>query len=331
MRVLRRAFVLGFATAAMGFASSVAAVAQADFPTGPIRIIVGFAPGGSSTLVAQQVAPHMQEFLGVPVIVENRPGAQGRIGADAVAKAEPDGHTILVTTETSVVVAAHIGEPLPYDPRTDLQPISLILRTGSVILTRPDSGVDSMEQLVALAKERPGGIDYAHSGEGGALHLAFALVNQALGIDMRGISYGAGPGAITPALLSGEIDFTISTIPPILPLINDGLLKPLAVTLAERVEQLPDVPTVGEVGNVPDFSYSSMVGAFAPAGIPDDVLQKLTDSIRYAVQTEALQASFKQNSQVGVGSTSEEFEAILEESHDMYARLAAQLENGDGQ
>ncbi len=315
-----------FRRAVLGFAVGVTAVSGAmaqTFPTQPVRIIVGFPPSGAADLLARQLAPRLQTILGQPVIVENRPGAQGRVGADSVAKAKPDGHTILMSTEGALVITPHMGEALPYDSRKDFAPITQIVDFAPVIVANAAVEANTLAEYITLAKANPGKFSYGHSGIGGPNHLAMELLKQMAGINIAAIPY-QGTGAAVPAVISNEVGLLAGAIPALTPHIQSKTLKALAVTSAERIKTLPDVPTVAESG-VPGYAMSSWVGLLAPAGTPDAVIEVLHDAVLQTLKEPQVAGAIEQGGQTVIGGTPAEFAARLGDDYEKYGALIKSL------
>lgn len=316
-----RVLLSGLALATAAF-MPISASAQ-NYPTETVRIIVGFPPGGAADLLARLIAPKMQATLGQPVIVENRPGAQGRVGADSVAKARPDGHTILMSTEGALVITPHMGEALPYDPLTDFAPISQVVGFAPVIVANAALEADTLADFLKLAKENPGKYTYGHSGIGGPNHLAMELLKQMAGVDIVAVPY-QGTGAAIPAVISNEVDTLPGAIPALTPHIQAGTLKALAMTSAERVDSLPDVPTVAESG-VDGYEMSSWVGLLAPAGTPDEVVAAIHAAVLESVKDPQVIEMIEKGGQQIVASSPAEFSDRLKSDFAKYGDLIKNL------
>jgi tripartite-type tricarboxylate transporter receptor subunit TctC len=307
---------------ALTAAFSAPAIAQDSYPDGPIHLIVGFPPGGGADLLARLLAPRLQETLGAPVIVENKPGAQGRIGVETVASAKPDGQTLIMSTEGAVIILPNLSK-LPYDPLKDLAPVSLVVRTAPIIVANKDLKVDSLADLIKQAKANPGKFNYGHSGVGGPNHLTFEMFKQMAGVDIQQIPY-KGTGEVIPAVIGGEVELAIGYIPSFIPHIQAGSVKPLAVTLAERSDALPDVPTVAESG-VEGFEMSSWLGVLAPGGTPQPIIDKIHDAIAAALQEEDVRKTILAGGQDIIGSTPEEFGRTIATGYKSYGELIKTL------
>jgi tripartite-type tricarboxylate transporter receptor subunit TctC len=243
-----------------------------NFPARPIRLIVPFSPGGAADVPGRILTPRFSEALGQQVVVENRPGAGSTIGADQVAKAPADGHVLLMTSNTHFVSAA-LYKKLPYDSLNDFSPVTQLTSATNIILVHPSLPVKTVKELIALAKSKPGQIDYASSGNGSTQHLTGALFTKMAGINMVHIPY-SGSGPATVDLLSGRVTVGFPGIAGMLPQIKAGKLRALAVTSSKRSPELPDLPTVAEAG-VKGYDVTAWFGVAGPKGVPRDVVLKL--------------------------------------------------------
>ena len=255
-------------------AALAAPYAQAQtYPSKPIRIVVPFGPGGATDVVARTVADKLSARLGQPVIVDNKPGASTMIGADTVAKAAPDGYTLMVSGSSTYTVVPALKERMPYDPQKDLALIALLVKAPLVLVSGPSAPVKSLAELVALGKSKPGELGYATFGTGSAPHLAGEMLAHEAGIKVLAVPYkGSAPASM--ALLGGEIHYAIDTIPSVGPHIKSGKLRPLAVSSVQRITALPDVPTLGEL-KLGKASFDAFYGLAAPAGTPVAIQQLL--------------------------------------------------------
>src|SRR5262245_59437443 len=236
------------------------ALAQA-YPTHPVRIIVPFSPGGGADIVSRLISPYMQASLGQSVVVENRAGAAGRIGTGAVAHSDPDGHTLLVSTESSLVIAPHIGQAIGYDPLKDFAPISLLTRNTVVLVVHPSLPVASLKDYIALARQKPGQLFYASSGVGGPNHLAGEIFKRMACVTIVHVPF-PGTGAAIPAVIANQVGSMWGFAAGLMSHIREGTLRALAVGGRERLPALREMPTVAEV--VPGYEASSWIGMLAP-------------------------------------------------------------------
>jgi tripartite-type tricarboxylate transporter receptor subunit TctC len=254
-----------------------AALAQAQaYPAKSIRMIVGFPPGGTTDVIGRLVAAKLGERLGQQVVVENRPGASGMIGADAVAKAAPDGYTLLMSSSTHATYTSLYGR-VPFDPVGDFEPVSFVGTTPYVMVVHPSLPVHSVADLVRYAKTRPGQLNYAASTPGTAQHLAWELFKRSTGTDLTYVPY-KGTGALMPDLLSGRLHAAIDNVAVMTQHVRSGALRGIAVTSPRRSPVLPELPTVAESG-VPGFQAIGWFGVFAPAGTPEPVIRTLSEKI----------------------------------------------------
>lgn len=263
-------------TCLLGIAVLAAPLAQAqspNYPHKPIRIVVPFGPGGATDVVARTVADKLSARLGQAVIVENKPGASTMIGADTVAKAAPDGYTLMVSGSSTYSVVPALKERLPYDPQKDLALIALLVKAPLVLVSGPATPAKTLAELVALAKSKPGELSYGTFGTGSAPHLAGEMFAHEAGIKVLAVPYkGSAPASM--ALLGGEIHYAIDTIPSVGPHIKSGKLRALAVTSVQRASALPEVPTLGEL-KLGKASFDGYYGMAAPAGTPAAIQQLL--------------------------------------------------------
>jgi tripartite-type tricarboxylate transporter receptor subunit TctC len=285
----------------------------------PVRIVVPFAPGGGADLIARLVQAHLQQALGQPFIVENRAGAAGRIGTDAVAKAEPDGHTLLMTTESSLVIAPHIGVPMSYDPLRDFAPISLLTRNAVVLVVHPSVPASTLIDYIELARARPGQMFYASSGVGGPNHLAGEIFKQMTGLDIVHVPF-QGTGAAIPAVIANQVGAMWGFLAGLIPHIRSGSLRALAVGSRERSSVLSDTPTVAEAG-VPGYEAASWIGLLAPAATPQPLIDRLWDALARAMETPAVKDVLLRDGSDIVMSKPDVFRAAMESDYAKYGKL----------
>jgi tripartite-type tricarboxylate transporter receptor subunit TctC len=275
------------------------------YPNKPIRIVVPFAAGGAVDTLARIISAKLQEALGQPVIVENRAGAGGVTGSDLVAKSPPDGYTILQNTNGQAISPA-IYRSLPFDPLKDFIPVTQLVATSTVLVANPKVPAKSVKQLIALAKAKPGKLNYGMTGVGNSLHLTMEMLKRAAGINIQAIPY-RGDALLNPALIAGEVDVAIVPIGTIVPLIEGGQLRALAVNSAKRSPVLPDVPTVSE--DIPGFEAAGWQGYFMPAGTPREIVARIQREVAHAIALPDTQARLKTMGNEPVASTPEEFAA----------------------
>lgn len=246
----------------------------------PIKIVVGFAPAGAADFVARGLAEHMARALGVSIVVENRPGAGSSLAAETVAKSAPDGATLFVASPSSQTVNPAMRK-VPYDPLRDFTPITLLTVAPLVVAVNPQLAVNTLGELIALAKQQPGKLNYATSGPGSAPHLAAAMFLKAAGVDIVHVPFKGGAPAIQ-SVMAGDTQVTFGTPPTVLPQVSGGRLRAIAVTSKQRSPSVPNLPGTEEAG-LPDFQMSFWYGLFAPAGLPKDLVQRYFDAATQAI------------------------------------------------
>jgi tripartite-type tricarboxylate transporter receptor subunit TctC len=275
------------------------------YPSKPIRIVVPFVAGGAVDALARMVGARLSESLGQPVIVENRPGAGGNVAADAVAKSPPDGYTILQNTNGQAI-SPSIYRSLPFDVVRDFIPVTQLVASQLVLVASPKLGATSVPELIALAKAKPGSLNYGMTGVGNPLHLTMEMFKTAAGIDIQAVPY-KGDAGIFPALITGEIHVAIAPMATTLPHVAAGTLRALAVAGARRSPALPDVPTVAETGLV-GFESSSWQGWFVPANTPREVVNAIHQSAKTALSAPDVLERLRVTGNEALGSTPAEFE-----------------------
>lgn len=260
------------------FALFVHAVAGAQaWPSKPIRFILPTAPGGAADLTARSIAEKLSVALGQPVVVDSKPGAGGNIGVDLAAKSPPDGYTIVLGTIGPIAINPSLFSSLPYDPGKDLVPVTQAVNTLNVLIVNPEVPARTVPELIALAKSRPGQLNFASTGNGQTDHLAGELFNTLAGVKMVHVPYKGGPAAITD-LLGGNVQIMFATVSTALPHIRTGKVRPIAMTGSKRFSLLPDLPTISEAG-LPDYVVNNWYGIFAPAGTPPEIVARLNAEI----------------------------------------------------
>ena len=280
------------AAAVLAAASAVAACAAhaQNYPSRPVRIVVPFSPGGAADTPGRMLAPRLAEALGQQVLVDNRPGAGSTIGTELVAKASPDGYTLLLVSNTHAINAS-LYKKLNYDPLADFTPVLQFATSPNVLVVHPSLPVKSVKELIALARAKPGQIDYASSGNGSSQHLFTALFTTMAGIEMNHVPY-KGSGQARTDLLSGQISVSIPGLASVIQHIRDSRLRALGVTSAVRSPQLPNVPTISEAG-VKGYDADQWLGLLAPAKTPGNAVARLNDAAQKALKDPALRASFE--------------------------------------
>jgi len=293
------------------------AMAQ-QWPTKPIRLLIPYPPGGSAEILARPIAQKLTELWGQPVVLDFRPGAGGTIATEATAKAAPDGYTIIM------VLAAHainhsLYAKLPYDTLRDFAPVSLTASLPLIVVTPPSVPVNSIKELIALAKAKPNSINFASAGNGNTSHLAGELFKNVAGVEMVHVPYkGSGPSLI--ALLGGEVQLMFDSISSSLPQIKAGKLKALAVTSKKRSHVLPQLPTVAESG-LPDFVVDGWYGILAPAGTPPAIVNKISADIARVMQIPDARERIMGSGYDIIGSTPEQFSAHIRSEVERWAKV----------
>jgi tripartite-type tricarboxylate transporter receptor subunit TctC len=314
MRRLRFAFPIVLAALALDPHSLHAQ----PYPSKPIRVIVPYAAGGAVDALARMLAAKLQDAVGQPVIVENRAGAGGNTGAAEVAKAPPDGYTILQNTNGQAISPA-LYRSLPFDTLKDFIPVTQLVGTSTVLVATPKLPAKSAKELIALAKAKPGGLNYGMTGVGNSLHLTMEMFKRAAAIDLQAIPY-RGDAPLNTALLAGEVDVAIVPIATIVPLIESGRVRALAVNSAQRSPVLPDVPTTSEDA-IPGFEAAGWQGWFVPAGTPREVVALIQREAAKAINAPDMQERLKAMGNDPVGSTAAEFEAKFKADLAKFAKV----------
>lgn len=309
MRTTRRRNVLKSAVLAAITVAAGAPItwthAATGFPTKPIHIIVPYVPGGTTDLLARAVGQELSQRLGQPVIVDNRPGVNGMIGADAVAKAPPDGYTLGIASPGTHAANASLYKNVTYDTLKDFTPITLAVSAPMLLVANPSLGAKNVKEVIAAAKANPGAIAYASGGSGSSQHLAMEQFIHMAGIQMTHVPYKGSSNSYTD-LLGGRVKLEFDVLPTSLPHVQSGKLVALATASAKRLPQLPDVPTVAESG-VPGYEATSWYGFVGPANMPKDILDKLNGEIVRALRQPKVAETLTKAGVIIVASTPAEF------------------------
>ena len=297
--------------------ASAAALAQ-PYPNHPVKVIVPWTPGQATDIAARVVAQKLQDALGQPFVIDNKPGAGGSIGTDSVVKSAPDGYTLLAASSGPLSIMLHL-QKVPYEPLKDLAPVSLIGTSPLYLVAHPSVPVNTLKELAAYAKANPGKLNYGSSGIGSIHHLATEALKAGFGIDLVHVPY-KGTGQSVPALLGGQVALLYSALPSIAGHLKDGKVKILAISSAKRAAQTPDVPTVAESG-IPGYDYVAEIGLLAPAGTPREIIQRLAGEVAKVVKQPDVVQRFTQLGIDPVGSTPQEYAALNKADYEKYARL----------
>jgi tripartite-type tricarboxylate transporter receptor subunit TctC len=290
------------------------------YPVKPIRIVVHFPPGGPTDLVARAVGQKLTEAWGQQVIVDNRPGAGGVVGVDAVVRSAPDGYTILFATGGSMSIAPAIGIKASYNVFTDLAPISLLVINPQILVLHPSLPANSVRELVKLAKSKPASINYASVGPGSPNHLGMELLKYMTGIDMTHIPYKGTAPAVTD-VLAGHVSLMFNSMPSVLPHVRSGRLKGIAVSSAKRTPAAPEIPTVGE--SVPGFEYVTWYGLFAPVAVPKEIIAKLNAEVVRILQDKEVAQRFASEGAEPAPGTPEQLAKFMRAEHEQWKKTIA--------
>jgi tripartite-type tricarboxylate transporter receptor subunit TctC len=312
MKIVRLAALAALAVFSAG------AFAQA-YPNKPVRMIVGFPPGGGTDVVARVISAKLSEWWGQAVAVENKPGATGTIGADSVAKSAPDGYTLIMGHVNSHAIAPNLFKKLPYDAIKDFAAVSYVGYVPNVLAVHPSVPAKSVKELVALLKSKPGQLNYASSGNGSTQHLAGEMFKQLTGTEIVHVPY-KGSGDAIKDLLGGVVAMNFDTMPPVLPHVQSGKLRGLAISTPKRLAQLPDVPTFEEEG-IRGFDVTNWYGVMAPAGTPREIVQKLNADINKAMQVPEVRSRLEAVGTQLNEQSAAQFEAFMKAEVAKYAKL----------
>ena len=303
--------------AAAALSAALAASAQ-PYPNRPVKIIVPFGPGGFTDVAARILQKELAPVLGQAVIIENRPGAGSTIGTDAVAKAAPDGYTLAMVS-TAHVISPHVYKQIPYDAIKDFTPVMRLAEGPYVLAVHPSLPVKSVAELIALAKAKPGVIDYASSGNGSSQHLVGALFCSMAGVNLNHVPYKGSNQAMND-VLGGQVKVTFAGVPNVLPNVSNGKLRALAVTTATRYAEMPDVPTIAESG-VPGYDATIWLGLLAPAGTPHEIVQKLNADITRVLSTPDAKKLMASAGVDVAPSTPEQFGQLMQSELDRWGKV----------
>jgi tripartite-type tricarboxylate transporter receptor subunit TctC len=291
----------------------------ADYPIKPIRIVVPFSAGGTSDFLARAIAAKLDGALGQTVIIDNKPGAGGNIGSDAVAKADPDGYTLLLGTVGTHAINSSLYKKMPYDAMKDFAPVTLVAEVPNMLVVHPSVPAKSVQELLALAKAKPGSLTFASSGNGSSIHLSGELFKSLAGVDMLHIPYKGSSPAVSD-LLGGQVNMMFDNMPSSLPHVKAGKLRALAVTSAKRSPAMPDLPTLAETG-ITGYDAAAWFGVLAPAGTPPDVIKKLNTEIVKVLNMPEVAARLSVQGAVPTTNTPEQFAAYIKSETAKWAKV----------
>lgn len=303
---MKSTFIVSILALGMGLAGSPAAQ---DYPTKPIRLVVPFTPGGSTDILARLIGIKLYESFGQQVIIDNRPGAGGNIGVDLVAKSAPDGYTLVMGHIGTFAVNPTLYTKLPYDPIKDFQPITLLAKIPNMLAVNPSLPAKSVKELIAMAKAKPGALNYGSGGNGSAAHLATEYFKLLAKVDIVHIPYRGTAPAVTD-LIAGQVSMMITGVPPLLQQVKAGKLRALGVATAQRLALLPELPTIAEAG-VPGYEATQWYGILVPAKTPPAIVAKLNAEIVKALQRPEVKERLAADAAVPVGNKPEEFGAYI--------------------
>ena len=313
-----RRLTLALAVVLTALAAS-SALAQ-NYPNRPIRLIVPFAAGGAVDVLARLIGAKLSDQLNQPIIIENRPGAGGTLGADAVAKSPPDGYTILQNTNGAAIAPA-LYRSLPFDAMKDFAPVTQVVASNLILVASPKSGITSVKELIALARSKPGKLNYGSSGIGNPLHLTMEMLKHATGIDIVAVPF-RGDAQIHAALLGGEVEIAVVPLATAVELIKDNRVRALGITGAKRSPAVPDVPTVAEQG-VPGFASSGWQGWFMPANTPAAIVERIQQEIVKAIALPDIRTRLEAMAYEPIGSTPKQFDAYFKSEIAKFKRVIA--------
>jgi tripartite-type tricarboxylate transporter receptor subunit TctC len=314
--------IAGFTSALVMLSAGVSDASAQSYPNRPIRLIVAYPPGGGADIVARILGQKLSDSVGQQIVVDNRSGAAGIIGTDIAAKSIPDGYTLIMGTNATHGIFVSLYRKLPYDPVKDFAPVSNVVSVTNVVVLHPSVPARSVKELIALAKSKPGQLNYGSGGSGSNAHLAVELFKIMAGVDIVHLPYKGVAPAVTD-LLGGQIQMMISNMPPVLPHVKAGKLRALAVTGAERSSATPDLPTVAEAG-LPGYESDLWWGVLAPAGTPRSIVSRLNAEIVKILQLKELKDRLSDMGATPVGNSPEEFAATIKADILKWAKVVKQ-------
>lgn len=310
-------FILGSVVALLAASPSFA---DENYPARPVHIVVGYPAGGSTDIAARLLAEKLGKALGQNFIVENKVGASGQLAAAGVARAEPTGYTLFMTASPELTIAVAVGRTLTYNPLKDFQPINLVVRAPHVLVVNSSVPANNVKELIALARAKPGKLNYASFGPGTSNHLGSELFKMIAGIDITHIPYKGGGPALTD-LIGGQVEMQFESLAVVLPHVKSGKLRGLAIATAQRSPLAPEIPTFAESG-IEGFSAGTWFGLVAPAGTPRPIVDKLAKTVKAIIATPEMKAMFEERGLVPVGDSPEEFKAFIASEIDRWSEVA---------
>ncbi|HZB55069.1 MAG TPA: tripartite tricarboxylate transporter substrate binding protein, partial [Reyranella sp.] len=284
------------------------------YPAKPVKLVIPYPPGGGTDITGRAMAQKLSEFLGQSVVIENKPGATGMIGAASVAKSAPDGYTVLFGAASEMAINASLFKNMTYDPRSDFEPVTLVA-TFPLVFIAPATTNQSLKELIEAARAKPDSVSYGSIGSGSPQHLAAELLSSMAKARFLHIPY-KGSGPLVQDAVGGHVDMAVSSVPPAVPLVRAGKLRALAVTSSARSEALPDVPTMAELGFA-GYEFNTWVGVAVPKGTPKEVIDRLRDGLIAALGATEVQATLRDQGAVPAGTTAEQFRQFV---HDEVAK-----------
>src|SRR5688572_16976143 len=307
--LLRAALFLAFAGAPVAASTQPGA-----YPAKPVKLVIPYPPGGGTDITGRAMAQKLSEFLGQSVVIENKPGATGMIGAASVAKSAPDGYTVLFGAASEMAINASLFKTMTYDPRTDFEPVTLVA-TFPLVFIAPATTTQSLKELIEAARAKPDSVSYGSIGSGSPQHLAAELLSSMAKVRFLHIPY-KGSGPLVQDAVGGHVDMAVSSVPAAVPLVRADKLRALAVTSSARSEALPDVPTMAELGFA-GYEFNTWVGVAVPKGTPKEVVGRLRDGMVTALGASEVQATLRDQGAVPAGTTAEQFRQFV---HDEVAK-----------
>ena len=314
--LLRAALFLAFAGA-----PAAASAQPGAYPAKPVKLVIPYPPGGGTDITGRAMAQKLSEFLGQSVVIENKPGATGMIGAASVAKSAPDGYTVLFGAASEMAINASLFKNMTYDPRSDFEPVTLVA-TFPLVFIAPATTNQSLKELIEAARAKPDSVSYGSIGSGSPQHLAAELLSSMAKARFLHIPY-KGSGPLVQDAVGGHVDMAVSSVPPAVPLVKAGKLRALAVTSSARSEALPDVPTMAELGFA-GYEFNTWVGVAVPKGTPKEVIDRLRDGMVAALGASEVQATLRDQGAVPAGTTAEQFRQFVRDEVAKSDRIVSQ-------